>query len=1714
MAYGQSVVVSSYMNSGDPRDEWTELLVIQDNIDISNYTVRDNNSSQTNWQTAVTFLNVPLWNHLRAGTIIVLWHRQFASSGALHPLDVSGNDGYIEVHANDPAYFTGGDFGTPPFFSGNSMNVAGNGDIIQVRNNSGTHIHALGHISTPGTSWTALPAPKLNHAQSLSSGEAVFVCPGANLADYGTPPQNGTTYTSKSNTLFTLGLPNQCAASSTANSDFWRSQRQPAWTAPTMTATYTLPSTINLAWNNATDPYPADNTQGYLILRNTADVFTAPTDGHTCTVGEVIGGATVIAVIPSSQTLTYTDNYAIPCGTSVYYRVYAHRYGTDPAGNDFNVARGRAYNETNFAAASINIAAAPAITAVDAVDATCGLNNGSITITATGGTPPLQYSIDNGTTWQASNTFINLPPGSYLVIIKDINECQTVFSGNPVVISNIAGPVIDQVSHTDATCGIDNGTITINANGGTPPLEYSIDNGVTWQTSNVFSDLPPGSYIVVINDLNGCQLSYSGNPVIILDFPAPTITQVDFTDASCGNNNGSITITAAGGTPPLQYSIDNGITWQASAVFSNLAPGNYLVMIQDNNNCQVPYASNPVVISMIPAPVAPASASSDRDNFCADDPGNIVLTATGGSGLALEWFTGSCGGTFIGTGNNLSIPSPVVTTIYYVYWTSTACGNSSCASVTVTVVEAPTLSDAGPDQSLCGVLTATLTGNQPLVGTGLWTQFAGPGSSVFTDPTLYNSQVTVSQNGAYTFRWTISNGTACTPSTDDVVVTFSDAVTVTAGSNSPVCVGNTIYLTSSITGATYAWTGPDGFTSDQQNPEIPNATMANEGTYNVTVSNIPGGCPPTSGSTLVDILDLPLAPSSASANPDEICAGYAGLIQLTATGGSGTQLVWSSETCNGTVIGTGTVIDIPAPAVTTTYYASWTSDQCGSSSCASVTVTVFDPPSTADAGADQSLCGVLTTLLEANDPAVGTGEWTVVSGPGTVTFADPALYNTQVNVSLEGIYVLQWIITNGAVCAPSADEVSLNFGDAIQVVAGSNSPVCTGTDINLTSSISGATYSWTGPNGFTSNLQNPVIPNAVMGAAGTYTVQVTDIPGGCPPTSNSTDVVMNQSPAEPSSVASDITSLCAGSAGNITLTATGGSGDALEWLTGGCSGTVIGTGVTLVVPAPAVTTTYDARWTSASCGNSTCKSVTVFVEDPPTTANAGPDQSICNDFYATMAANTPITGSGQWTTISGPGTITFTDPASPNTLVNASILGTYVLQWTITNGGICPASSDDLTVEFGNQIIVTASSNSPVCEGEDITLFSSIAGATYNWTGPGGFTSTLQNPIITNASVAGSGDYTITVSDIPGGCPATSATITVVVSSIPSAPMVNSQNINGTAQDVCEGSIVSYSIALPVAGSDYTWVVSGGGTISPAGPAEMIEIEWFATNGTYDLAVTETNAAGCESAPFALTITINPMTYPAITIQADKNPTCEGTAVQFTAAVTDGGTAPVYKWTRNGIQVGGNNSVYVLDTPADDDLITCEVTPGSLCADPAIAVSNAIEMTVYDSLKISCTDQEPVCSGTPTLLTPGSSFVSYLWSDGSTGSSITVIDPGVYWVMVTDTAGCTATDTIVVEPCSTMLISIPNAFTPNADGNNDRFNIVCSNPAILTAYEINIYNRWGQLIYTGRDIGDGWDGTLDGNPFPMDVYMYFITYTVTEPRIESKQIAGKVTLVR
>ncbi|NNC84924.1 MAG: hypothetical protein HKN75_02515, partial [Bacteroidia bacterium] len=299
----QNVVVSEYMNYttaigvNAQYNEWTELLIVGDNVDLRNYSIRDNNNGQTSWQPHVNFNNIPFWQHMRAGTIIVLRHRCTNVGGTPYVLDVDPSDGYLELCLENTFYFNGGAFGGS---LDNTMNIASGGDIIQLRNASGNHVHALSHKSTPASSWTSMSCPKINHASGLLNGESVKITPGSTLNDYGIGGSciSGVAYTDASTTS-SLGL-----ANSVTNKNFWRFVREPSFTPASIFPTSVIagnPGSITFSWSPAVDPYPTDGVVKYLIIRNTFSFFGTPQDGTTYTVGQPMGfGSSVVGIINSS----------------------------------------------------------------------------------------------------------------------------------------------------------------------------------------------------------------------------------------------------------------------------------------------------------------------------------------------------------------------------------------------------------------------------------------------------------------------------------------------------------------------------------------------------------------------------------------------------------------------------------------------------------------------------------------------------------------------------------------------------------------------------------------------------------------------------------------------------------------------------------------------------------------------------------------------------------------------------------------------------------------------------------------------------------------------------------------------------------------------------------------------------------------------------------------------------------------------------------------------------------------------------------------------------------------------------------------------------------------------------------------------------------------------------------------------------------------------
>lgn len=214
------------------------------------------------------------------------------------------------------------------------------------------------------------------------------------------------------------------------------------------------------------------------------------------------------------------------------------------------------------------------------LDETCsGSNDGSIDMTATGGTGPYQYSVDNGSTYQGGTSFTGLIPGSYNPIVQDANGCQFIPAPPTVSISTGTG-VTANLNISDISCnGLTDGQIQVVTTNGTAPFTYDIGSGA--QGSDTFTGLSQGAYTITIEDDNGCTGTVNGT----VNEPAAMSHTYTTTDEIFGND-GSIDLTMSGGTAPFNYSWSGPNSFSSSSEDpSGLEAGSYTCTVTDANGC-------------------------------------------------------------------------------------------------------------------------------------------------------------------------------------------------------------------------------------------------------------------------------------------------------------------------------------------------------------------------------------------------------------------------------------------------------------------------------------------------------------------------------------------------------------------------------------------------------------------------------------------------------------------------------------------------------------------------------------------------------------------------------------------------------------------------------------------------------------------------------------------------------------------------------------------------------------------------------------------------------------------------------------------------------------------------------------------------------------------------------------------------------------------------
>jgi len=422
---------------------------------------------------------------------------------------------------------------------------------------------------------------------------------------------------------------------------------------------------------------------------------------------------------------------------------------------------------------------------------TCsGVNNGAILVTPQNGTGPYQYSINNGT-FQPSGSFNGLAPGVYQVGVKDASGC--VATTQSVTIA--AGPsVTATLVKNDVSCngGISGSVAVLVSANAVAPLQYSLD-GVNFQSANTFSGLVAGSYTVYFKDANNC----GGSQAFTINQPGALSQTVSVNDALCnGQNNGAITATAAGGTPPYQYSLD-GTTWQNSNVLTAGA-GAYTVYVRDAAGC---ISTKPATVNQPTVLALTVSTSNASCNGGAD--GQISATGSGGT----PTYTYSIDGTNFQSSANFSVIQN-----NYTITIRDANGCTQTSNAVVGLTNNLTVL-ASSDTTICEGSTATLRAatNASQV---LWSP-----SSSLTNPALSNPLASPTDTTKYVVTAILG---VCTAK-DSVTVNVLAAPVANAGLNDEVCFGGS-YVLKGSGGNIYEWLPTTDFnpgnSSSTQNPAI------------------------------------------------------------------------------------------------------------------------------------------------------------------------------------------------------------------------------------------------------------------------------------------------------------------------------------------------------------------------------------------------------------------------------------------------------------------------------------------------------------------------------------------------------------------------------------------------------------------------------------------------------------------------------------------------------------------------------------------------------------------------------------------------------------------------------------------------------------------------------------------------------------------------------
>jgi gliding motility-associated-like protein len=639
-----------------------------------------------------------------------------------------------------------------------------------------------------------------------------------------------------------------------------------------------------------------------------------------------------------------------------------------------------------------------------------------------------------------------------------------------------------------------------------------------------------------------------------------------------------------------------------------------------------------------------------------------------------------------------------------------------------------------------------------------------------------------------------------------------------------------------------------------------------------------------------------------------------------------------------------------------------------SSSCSETTTVTISPAPLVDAGFTAGICYGDNITLGGNGSA-GTYSWSPSSSLDDATILTPTASPTVTTT-----YTLT--VTNSFACSAS-DTVTIYILNP-SVDAGPNVSICPGSSIMLNAS-GGDSYQWSPA----SSLSDPNIANPIATPASTttYTVIISNSVSGCTAVDS---VTVTITPAVFANAGNDA-SICIGN--STILGASGGTSYNWNPATGLSDPTIVNP-----VASPVTTTTYTVLVTDAA-GCVSSDSVMITVNMLPN-VTAGADQSVC------LGAGAQLVASGAVTYSWSPGT-TLSDSLIFNPVASPLVLTSYVVTGTDVNGCV---NTDTVSVNVNSATITAGAASSTICYGDSTALNASGA-LSYVWspltTVPPANDSILSNDSIANpiAFPLGTTVYTVIGTDVNGCRDTTSVTVTVN-----QLPIVNA----GASLSVCSGSNANLSAT---GANSYVWSPSTF-LNNPNIPNPIAS-----PTTTTQYIVTGTDLNLCSNSD-TIIVTVNPL---PVANAGTNTSICAGDTTMLNAS--GGGT---YSWSP-AIGLSNTNISNPLAFPASTTTYSLTVSGAGFCSS-----TSQVTITVNSVPVATASADASICNGGSTVLS-ATGGGTYFWTPSAGLNNTTSSNPTAtpatttqYVVTVSNAAGCTDKDTVIVNVSNSMNIASSN----------------------------------------------------------------------------------------